>query len=118
MPLEPCKVINQRTGRVIAEQGRIARDYSSRSVGLLNRSSLGDDEALLIYPCNSIHTFFMKFPIDVAFLDKKHKVVKISENILPWRLESCHFIAKSTLEMNVGSISRKDIKVGDIIIFE
>jgi uncharacterized protein len=118
MPLEPCKIINQRNGHTVASQAKIARDLLSRSVGLLNRAELSDDEALLIYPCNSIHTFFMKFPIDVAFLDKNHKVVKIVENIQPWRLQSCHFIAKSTLEMTNGSMSRKGLKIGDLLVFE
>jgi uncharacterized membrane protein (UPF0127 family) len=100
MSLEPCCVIHKRTGKVIADQGKIAR------------------EALLIYPCNSIHTFFMKFPIDVAFLDKQHKVVKIVQDMPAGKLQSCHIIAKSTLEMNSGSIARNDIKVGDTLIFD
>jgi uncharacterized membrane protein (UPF0127 family) len=118
MSLEPCCVIHKRTGKVIADQGKIARDFKGRSIGLLNRTSLGDNEALLIYPCNSIHTFFMKFPIDVAFLDKQHKVVKIVQDMPAGKLQSCHIIAKSTLEINSGSIARNDIKVGDTLIFD
>jgi uncharacterized membrane protein (UPF0127 family) len=118
MPLEPCRIINLRTGGVVAAKAKIARDFKSRSVGLLNRAELAEDEALLIYPCNSIHTFFMKFPIDVAFLDKNHKVVRIVKDLKPWRLRSCHIKARSTLEMNSGSISRNDIHVGDLINFE
>ena len=118
MPLKPCKIIIQRSGRVLASQAKIAMDLRSRSVGLLNRTSLDDEEALLIYPCNSIHTFFMKFPIDVAFLDKNNKVVKIVANIKPWRLESCHFIAKATLEMNHGSMAKNGLIVGDLLKIE
>jgi uncharacterized protein len=115
MPFVSCTITNLRTGRVLASEGQIARDLSSRSKALLGRTGLKDSEALLITPCNSIHTFFMHFSIDVAFLDKNNRVVRIVKDIRPWRLESCHFIAKSTLEMSAGGIDKVDIKVGDLI---
>ena len=112
------KVVNLTTGEVIATRAKIACDFRSRSVGLLNRSSLDDDEALLIKPCNSIHTFFMKFPIDVVFLDKNGKVLKIKKRLKPWRFCDCIFKAYMTLELPQGKIDKITIKNGDFIKIE
>lgn len=112
------KILNLRTGQVIASRAVIAQDFKSRSVGLLNRASLDQDEALLIRPCNSIHMFFMKFSIDVVYLDKLYRVVKIVQNLPPWRLSSCLFKAFMTLEIPSGSSTTKDIKVGDTLKIE
>lgn len=109
------KATNLTTGQVIAQKVRIAQDFKSRSVGLLSRSSLDEDEALLIKPCNAIHTFFMKFPIDIAFLDKKGRVVKTRENISKNRLCSCIFKGNMVLEMPAGKIRKISIKRGDIV---
>jgi uncharacterized membrane protein (UPF0127 family) len=103
-----------RTGQIVADKVKIARDFKSRSVGLLNRDSLGPDEGLLIKPCNSIHTFFMKFPIDVVYLDRKGKVLKIKHSLAPWRLSNCPF-GYMTLELCKNRIIATGIKQGDII---
>jgi hypothetical protein len=109
------QAINQATGQVIASRVKIAQDFQSRSTGLLNRSSLDENEGLLIKPCNSIHTFFMKFPIDVLFLDQKGKVVKIGESIKPWRLFGALFKGCMVLEIRAGRLKQVKTTVGDII---
>jgi len=111
------KITNTRTGAVIAEKAKIAQNFRQRSIGLLNRKSLESGEALLIKPCNSIHTFFMRFPIDVAFLDKEGRVVSIVKNMAAWKLASCIFNGYMTLEMPIGSIERYEIEIGDLIRF-
>ncbi len=111
------RAINRRTGRLIAGRVRVAQDLKSRHVGLLNRGSMGVDEGLLIKPCNSIHTFFMKFGIDVVFLSRQGMVVKIAKNIKPFRLESCHIKGYMTLELTGGVLKEFDIKIGDYIDF-
>jgi len=112
------RIINMRTGAIIAEKAKITQNFKERSVGLLNRKSLEPGEALLIKPCNSIHTFFMRFPIDVAFLNKEGKVVGIVKNIGAWRLASCIFKGYMTLEMPKGCIDAHGIKTGDFIKLE
>lgn len=112
------KAINVTTGQVIAQRVKIAQDFKSRSAGLLNRSSLDEDEALLIKPCNAIHTFFMKFPIDIAFLDKKGKVVKTRENLCKNRLCSCIFHGYMVLEMKAMKLSKTSLNLGDLIKIE
>ncbi len=115
MQNEVYKAVNLTTGEVIAARVKIACDFRSRSVGLLNRSSLQDDEALLIKPCNSIHTFFMKFPIDVVFLDQKGKVVRAKKNLVPWRLCFCLIKGYMTLELPAGKLDKSHINVGEIL---
>lgn len=112
------KAINQDSGVILAEKLRVARTFRSRSKGLLDRSALDQGEALLIQPCTSIHTFFMKFSIDVMFLDKKCKVVKVDRDVKPWRLSSCLFGAYMVIEFNSGTVKNNLIKSGDSIKIE
>ncbi len=109
------RAINRRTGQIIAGKVRVAQDLKSRHIGLLDRDRMGEDEGLLIKPCNSIHTFFMKFPIDVLFLDRKGRVVKAAKDIKPFRLNSCHIKGYMTLELYSGVLSKNDVIVGDLI---
>lgn len=109
--------INAVTNEILFNKVRIARDFTSRSIGLLNRIGLEDDEGLLIDPCNSIHMFFMKFPIDVLFLAKNGKILKINHSLMPWRLSSC-FLAKNVLEVKAGAIKKNRLNVGDFVKFQ
>lgn len=111
------KAINRRTGQILAPRVLMAQDFKSRSVGLLSRQNMAEEEGLLIKPCNSIHTFFMKFAIDVIFLSKGSNVVKIVRGIGPFRLASCHWRGYMTLELAAGVISKYDMKIGDFIDF-
>lgn len=103
------RAINQNNGVVLADRLRVARTFKSRSVGLLNRTSLETGEALLIEPCTSIHTFFMKFSIDVLFLDKEGYVVKIARNIKPWKLAGCLWGGYMVMEFSSGA------RVNDVV---
>ena len=83
--------------------------------GLLGRVSLGLDEALILKPCNSIHTFFMRFPIDVLFLDKDMRVVKLIQDMSPNRLGPIIWRSRMAIELSSGKISQTNTQVGDII---
>lgn len=115
--MEPTyhKAINVATGEIIADKVRIAQDFKSRSIGLLDRHSLNENEALLIKPCASIHTFFMKFPIDVLFLSKEGNIVKIEHSLKPWRLSGCLLGCFMVLELQPGKILKTTIKIGNSI---
>ncbi len=114
--IDKCyKAINTATGQIIANKVKIAQNFKDRSVGLLNRASLGSDEGLLIKPCNSIHTFFMKFPIDVVFLSKSGIVVKIASNIKPWRMAGTMVAGFMALELSAGKSYSAGIKLGQMI---
>lgn len=82
MKSAPLKMDN----RVLLGNCRIARDFFSRFMGLMGRTSLSDDEAIVFPKCDSIHTFFMRIPIDVVMLDRDGKVVGIDEAMKPWRM--------------------------------
>ncbi|OIO36833.1 MAG: hypothetical protein AUJ74_00975 [Candidatus Omnitrophica bacterium CG1_02_44_16] len=109
------KAINVTTGEIIADNVRIAQDFMSRSIGLLNRQNLNENEALLIKPCPSIHTFFMKFPIDVLFLSKEGNIVKIAHSLKPWRLSGCLLGCFMVLELPPGKVLKTTIKLGNVI---
>ncbi len=89
--------------REIAARVEKAEDYASRSRGLLGRDSLAREEGLWIVPCPMIHTFFMRFAIDVLFLDRGLKVLRVIENLRPWRLSPWVWGADSVLELPAGA---------------
>ena len=84
--------------------------------GLLMRPPLDDDSALLITPCNSVHTLFMMYPIDVIFIDESHNIVKIVENLKPWRIAFC-FRAKQVLELRSNGVKDNGFELGDRVSF-
>jgi uncharacterized protein len=83
--------------------------------GLLPRASLGDQEGLFIAPTNSVHTFFMRFPMDAAFLDRGGKVVALYDSMKPWRISGIHFSAVSVLETGAGVLSKAGVKKGEVL---
>jgi len=95
-----------------------AHTFWQRFKGLLFYKKPIIDEGLLITPCNSIHMFFMKFPIDAVFLDQTNTVVKVASNVKPWSVISPVRSAHSTLELPSGTIRKRSIGVGDTIILE
>jgi uncharacterized membrane protein (UPF0127 family) len=84
----------------------------ARLRGLLGREGLDSGEGLLLRPASSIHTFFMRFPIDVVFLDRALVVLEIHDTIDPWRAASQRG-AKAVLELPAGESSRRGLAVGD-----
>ena len=81
-----------------------AKKFSTRLKGLMFIDKMEGFEGMLIEPCNSIHTFFMKFPIDVIFLDRENKIVSIKRNMKPWRMTWIIAKAYKVLELPGGSL--------------
>jgi uncharacterized membrane protein (UPF0127 family) len=104
-----------REGKPLIERCDTTETAWERMAGLLPRKALARDEALWIAPCTSIHTFFMRFPIDVAFLDKKGKVLAIYENMPPWRHSWIHPFAAGVLEASAGLFREADLKKGEVL---
>ncbi len=92
----------------------LAQRFWARLVGLLGRRALAPDEALLLSPCNNIHTFFMRFPIDVVFLDKQGAVLAIVPALRPWRVAAARR-AHACLELAGGGARRFGLEVGQCI---
>ena len=92
----------------------VAHTDSTRMRGLMfRRRRLAHAEALWQRPSNGVHTFWMLFAIDVIFLDRELRIVKLVENMRPFRVTRPHLAARSVLEMSAHTISRAALKVGD-----
>ncbi len=111
------KIINKTKNIQIANNIKLANNLFTRLVGLLNKSSLTEDEGLLIKPCRSIHSFGMKFNIDAIFLDKNNQVKHIIKNMKPWRCSKIIFSADKILELAAGVADKTKIEVNDILEF-
>ena len=109
------KIVNQSKQVTLADKVFFADTIFKRMRGLLGRKSMNKGEALIITPANSIHTFFMRFPIDILFLDKNNKIIKTISCLKPFRLTSIYFNATSAVELPIGTIQSLSIQKGDIL---
>lgn len=111
MPI--LRVTNETRGTVLVTAGHVADNPVKRMVGLLRHAGLDAGDGLLIAPCNSIHSFFMKFRFDAVFLDKRGKVVHLIADMAPWRVSKVAFSAHSVLELSSGVIAQTATQLGD-----
>ncbi len=112
-PLMICR--NLTKGNVVASRLVVASTMKTRRRGLLGRHTFHPDEGILLTPCRSIHTFAMKFAIDVVFLDKQMRVVDVRRNVKPGRPMLLNRKAHSTLELPAGIAAARNIEVGDVL---
>ncbi len=112
------KIINQTKNTIIAEKADLADTAVSRLVGLLNRTSIESQEALIITQCRSIHMFFMRFSIDVIFVNKRNVVVGVVRNIKPFRMSPYYITAQKAIELPVGVIDSSRTAKGDQLFLE
>ena len=105
------KLVNERTARPVAVSVEVADTRSTRKKGLLGRDSLASGSAMVITPCNAVHTVGMRFPIDVVFVDGKGRVKKIVHDLPPWRM-AASLVARSTIELPAGALG-SELRVGD-----
>lgn len=110
-------VRNQTRSTVLADKADIADSSAKRRTGLLKHARLEAGEGLWIVPCESVHTWFMKFPIDLVYVDKRHKVRKVRSAVPPWRLSAC-LLAHSVLELPAGTIRQSGTVRGDQLVIE
>jgi uncharacterized protein len=99
------------SGKLVCERCVLATTPLARMRGLLGRSDLPSGEGVLLRPAASVHTFFMRFPIDVAFLDKELRVVRVASNVAPWRTVADRR-AKVILELPSGEAERRGLGPG------
>jgi uncharacterized protein len=105
-------LINQRTDEALADRVEVAVTRRDRRKGLLGRSSLEPASALIIAPCFSIHTMFMRFDIDAVFVDEDGRVVKVVRDMTPWRI-AVDPTAHAVVELPAGSLRDRQVNVGD-----
>lgn len=107
------KVEIRYRGKILATDILIADDPVSRVIGLMFRKAPRGN-GLLLDPCNSIHTFFMRYSLDIVFITRSNQVVKIVRNMRPWRMTWIYWRAKKTLEVPAGKLPM-DLAEGDIL---
>ena len=115
--LSKLRVRNQSKNTLLADRADIANTSITRKVGLLRRTGLEKGEGLWITPCEAVHTVGMKFPIDVLFLDRKRRVVKIRSDMPRWRMSACLW-AHSALELPSGMAAATGTSKGDQLELE
>jgi uncharacterized membrane protein (UPF0127 family) len=106
---------NPRTGAVLADRVERAATPLARLRGLLGRQRLEEGQALLIEPCAAIHTFFMRFAIDAAFLSRDLRVVRAISALEPWRATRLHSRAAMVVELPAGTLQRTGTREGDVL---
>ncbi|HOL73300.1 MAG TPA: DUF192 domain-containing protein [Bryobacteraceae bacterium] len=111
------RIRNITRGAELACAADVADTSRKRRTGLLKHTSLPAGEGLWIVPCEGVHTFGMKFPIDVLFLDRKRKVLKIRANMPRGRIALC-LSAHSVLELPAGTAEATGTQPGDQLEFE
>lgn len=110
------KVSNLTRNTVLATCMDIADSGPKRNKGLLGRAGLSFGEGLWIIPCEAVHTFWMRFSIDLVYLDREKRIRKLSSQVPPWRLSAC-LAAHSVLELPSGTIKNTQTERGDTLRF-
>ncbi len=110
------RVENLTRGTTLATSLEVADTAARRNKGLLGRKGLEAGGGLWIAPCESVHTFFMQFPIDLVYLDRKNRVRKVRAAVPAWRLSAC-LSAHSILELPAGVIGETQTEAGDVLAF-
>lgn len=109
------QISNLTRGSILAGRCEEARSFFSRGRGLMGRTDLAAGCGLLIEPCSSVHSFFMRFPIDVVFADRNHKVVGLTEAMPPNRPYAGAWRARYVVELPAGTIAASGTQVGDML---
>lgn len=112
------RISNTSKNTVLATDCSVADTFFKRFMGLMGKKVLEKGSGLVITPCNSIHMCFMKFPLDVVFIDSSNTVVYMIEDIKPWRVSKLIGKAHSVLELPVGTIEASETQPGDRLEFK
>ena len=108
------QLINERTRKPVADAVEIADTRATRRRGLLGRAGLDQGAALMLIPCLAVHTAFMRFSIDVIFLDGDGRVVRTVSRLAPWRMAVCPR-ARAVVELPAGRLESLAVEVGDAV---
>jgi len=109
------KVINISRNSVLADNAQLADTFLKRLIGLLNHKALNKGEALILTPSNCIHSLFMRFTIDIIFLDKAGRVIEALPAFKPFRLSPIYFSSHSVIELPENTLQLTQTQPGDII---
>jgi uncharacterized protein len=107
------RIINKTRNITLSDNCENADTFFKRFIGLMFRTGLPEGSALLLKPCNSIHTFFMRFTIDVIYIDRNNTIVRIRRGLRPWRVTAPVKGAASVIEFLAGTAAVKSSEQGD-----
>jgi uncharacterized membrane protein (UPF0127 family) len=108
------QVTNKTRNSTLATRLTLADTPKAREKGLLGRNGLASNEGLWIVPCQAIHMFFMRFSIDLVYIDRQKRVRKVRSNVAPWRISAC-LTAHSVLELPQGVVRQTHTQRGDML---
>lgn len=108
------RITDRTAGTVIADRALVASTVRERTRGLLGRDGMADGEALVIPDCRQVHTFFMRFQIDVIFLDAQG-IVLLTRSLAPNRISPLVWKAKTVVETPAGTLKRTGVREGDML---
>ena len=108
-------IINQTRNAVLGKEVSVAHRIFPRIRGLLGRRNFRTGEAIILKPCNSIHTFFMRFPIDCLFVDKNYRVIKALSNIRSFRITRIYWLSNFAVELPAGTLEFTHTQENDML---
>jgi len=111
------RLINQSKNTILAENIFLADTPFKRMQGLLGRKDFLQGQALIIKPCTAIHTFFMRFPIDVLFVGRNNRVLRAISSLKPFSLTPIYFQASYVVELPSGTLQNSATTQGDLLAY-
>ena len=112
------KIYNITKNVFLAQDALLSDKFWQRICGLLGKPTLAQDSGMVLKPCNSIHTFFMRFPIDLIFIDRANRVVKTVPELKPFRVTAVYLKAYCAIELPAGTIKTSRTAPGDMLRLE
>jgi uncharacterized membrane protein (UPF0127 family) len=112
------RLVNESRGSELGKRVEVADNFWTRFRGLMLRGGLEPDGGLVIEPCSSIHTMWMRFPIDVLYMDKEHRVVRADAAMPPWRIGPLRPGSHYVIELPAGTIAASGTQPGDTLRLE
>ena len=114
----PLRLRHPASGRVLADRLLVPRTVLGRGLGLMFRRALEPGHGMWIVPCNGIHMFGMRFPIDAVFVDRRLRVVRAYPGLRPWRIVPLVLRAHSVVELPAGTIAGLSLERGEPLAVE
>ncbi|MCX5695858.1 MAG: DUF192 domain-containing protein [Candidatus Omnitrophica bacterium] len=112
------KIFNATRKTLLADNAIMADTFLKRAKGLLGKREFHYGQALVLNPCNSVHTCFMRFPIDLLFVSKNNTVIKAIPKLMPFRLSPISAQSRFVIELPLGTIKFTSTGLGDQLILK
>jgi uncharacterized protein len=115
--MQLLRVLNAQRGQELGHRVALANSWLTRLRGMIGAPAPGPGEGLLLSPCTSVHMYGMRYPLDVAFLDRSGKVVAVYPSLPPGSRTGWHKDAAHALELPAGTLRDCGTTVGDVLVW-